>query len=123
MGDLWQWIDRAMSDWHQTKLFVEHSLTVEHDALHMAVGVLLWLSIAFIARRPLSSWMPFLAMLAIILWNEAVDFWVEIWPDPGQQFGEGFKDLLLTILIPALLMVLIRVRPQMFAGPAKRKRR
>ena len=123
MGDVWRWIDRAMGDWHQTKLFVEHSLAVEHDALHMAVGVLLWLLIAIVSRRPLSSWMPFLAMFAIILWNEAVDFWVEIWPDPGQQFGEGFKDLLLTILIPAVLMFLIRVRPQMFvAGPKRRKR-
>ena len=34
---------------------------------------------------------------ALILCNEAVDLWVERWPDPGQPYGEGVKDLLLTM--------------------------
>lgn len=123
MDQVWAWISAAMDEWHQSKLFVEHSLAVEHDALHMATGVLLWMAIGFLLRKPLSAWAPFLWMTAIILWNEAVDFWVEIWPDPGQQFGEGFKDLVLTILVPGLMMLLIRTRPQMFVNGARKRKR
>lgn len=103
-----------MSGWHQGKLFIEHSLSVEHDALHVLVGLLAWLVVALITRRPLSCWRPFWWLFALILWNEAVDLWVERWPDPGQQYGEGAKDLLLTIAAPAVLTWLMRVRPKMF---------
>lgn len=123
MHEIWGWISAAMADWHQSKLFVEHSLAVEHDALHLITGVLLWLAIAWLLRKPLSAWAPFLWMFAIIVWNEAVDFWVEIWPDPGQQLGESFKDLILTILVPGLLMLLIRTRPQMFVNGSKKRKR
>ena len=34
--------------------------------------------------------------------NEANDFRVEIWPDPGMQFGEAAKDVVLTMFIPTL---------------------
>ena len=108
--------------WHQGKLFIEHSLAVEHDALHVIVGLMAWLLFAWISRRSLSSWIPVLWLVALILWNEAVDLWVEQWPDAGQQYGEGFKDFALTILMPAVLMVLVRQRPSLFATGKKRKR-
>lgn len=120
MGELWAALIAAMSHWYQGKLFIEHSLSVEHDALHVIVGLIAWVAIAVISRRPLSSWRSFLWLVALILWNEAVDMWVELWPDLGMQLGEGFKDLVLTILMPGLLMLLIRVRPQLFsAGPPR----
>ncbi|MES2001955.1 MAG: hypothetical protein V4444_06570 [Pseudomonadota bacterium] len=122
MHDIWAAILSAMGQWHQGKLFLEHSVAVEHDALHVIVGLLAWLGIAGISRRPLSSWTPFLWLVALILWNEAVDLWVEQWPDAGQQYGEGFKDFALTILMPALLMVLVRRRPGLFATSVRRKR-
>ena len=109
----------AMSEWHQGKLFLEHSLSIEHDALHVLVGIAAWLVIAMVIRKPLSAWRPFLWLFALILWNEAVDLWVERWPDPGQQYGEGVKDLVLTILVPLVLMWLIRKRPAMFSGRRK----
>jgi hypothetical protein len=121
--DLWLTIVDAMTAWHQGKLFVEYSLSVDHDALHVIVGVLVWLAAALLLRRPVTSWIPFLWCFAIILWNETVDLWVEQWPDPGRQYGEGAKDLALTILIPALLMIAARVRPDLFRGTARRRRR
>lgn len=123
MHDLWLTIVDAMTAWHQGKLFVEYSLSVDHDALHVIVGVLVWLAAALLLRRPVTSWIPFLWCFAIILWNETVDLWVEQWPDPGRQYGEGAKDLALTILIPALLMIAARVRPDLFRGTARRRRR
>lgn len=123
MHDLWLAIVGAMSAWHQGKLFLEYSLAVDHDALHVMVGVLVWLVAALLLRRPITSWIPFLWCVAIILWNETVDLWIEQWPDPGRQYGEGAKDLVLTILLPAILMVSARRRPDLFRSTSKRRSR
>lgn len=111
----------AMSSWHEGKLFVEHSVSISHEALHIFVGVLLWLAFGLLLRRPLSSWWPWLWVLGLILWNETVDLWNEQWPDPGQQYGEGAKDVLITMLVPTLLMTAVRLRPDLFR-PTLRKR-
>ena len=120
---LWKLVVAAMMSWHQGKLFIEHSLTINHDSLHMLVGVLLWLAFGLLLRRPLTSWRPWLWLFAIILWNETVDLWIEQWPDPGQQYGEGAKDLLLTMAVPTILLFAGRWRPDLFRqGPRKRRR-
>jgi hypothetical protein len=78
------------------------------------VGVLLWLTVGIVTRRSLSSWSPWLLLFAIILWNELVDLWIEQWPDPGQQYGEGAKDVLITMLVPTVLLFAIRMWPDLF---------
>jgi hypothetical protein len=119
---LWKALVVAMSSWHQTKLFIEHAVPIEHDALHVLVGVLLWLVLAVVLRRPLASWWPWLGVLAAILWNESVDLWIERWPDPGQQYGEGARDLMLTMLLPTVLMIAVRIRPDLFRRAPRRRR-
>jgi hypothetical protein len=121
--DLWKMIVSAMTAWHQGKLFVEHAVAIDHDALHVLIGVFAWLTIAVVLRRPITSWQPFLWSCALILWNETVDLWVEQWPDPGMQYGEGAKDLILTILLPAVLMVCARLRPDLFRRVPRGRRR
>ena len=119
----WISLVKAMTSWHQGKLFIEHSLSFSHDSLHVMAGVLLWLVFGLLLRRPLTRWLPWLCVFAVILWNEAVDLWVEQWPDPGQQYGEGARDLLLTMIVPTLLMWVARVRPELFStGPRVRRR-
>ena len=103
-----------MESWHEGKLFIEHSLTISHDTLHMIVGMFVWLGLALLLRRPLSSWKPWLWMLALILWNETVDLWVEQWPEPGMQYGEGAKDVLLTMIVPTVFLFAVRIRPDLF---------
>jgi len=120
--DLWEALSSAMNGWYQAKLFIEHSLSISHDSLHVIVGVLLWLGLGFLIRRPLTSWRPWLWLFAAILWNETVDLWVERWPDPGQQYGEGTKDLLLTMLLPTILTCALRSRPDLFRSSAHRRR-
>ena len=123
MRELWATIVDAMNAWHQGKLFLEYSLSVDHDALHVIVGLLVWLVAALLLRRPITSWLPFLWCLAITLWNETVDLWIEQWPDPGRQYGEGAKDVLLTMTVPVLLMAAARLRPDLFRTAARRRRR
>jgi hypothetical protein len=120
---IWEAIVAAMVSWHQGKLFIEHAVAIDHDSLHVITGVLLLLALALAIRRPVSSWYPWLWLLAFILWNETVDLWVEQWPDPGQQYGESAKDVLLTMFLPTVLMAALRWKPGLFAGGARGRRR
>jgi hypothetical protein len=123
LHQLWNTLVRAMTSWHQAKLFIEHLLTISHNSLHIFVGVLMWIALGLLLRRPLTSWMPWLWVFALILWNETVDLWVEQWPDPGQQYGEGAKDVLLTMFVPTIVMLAARLRPDLFRATAARRRR
>ena len=118
----WGALIDAMTSWHQWKLFLEHAVSIDHDAMHMVFGATLWLVIALLLRRPVTSWRPWLWLFAVILWNETVDLWVERWPDPGHQYGEGAKDLLLTMFVPTLILLAARWRPGLF-GAARRSPR
>ena len=100
--------------WHESKLFVEHAMAISHDGLHVVLGVLIQLAVAIVSRRSVASWLPWSAVLAFAFANEAVDLWVERWPSPGMQFGEGAKDVLLTILLPTVLLLALRLRPDVF---------
>ena len=103
-----------MMSWYQAKIFIEHAIFFSSDALHVIAGVLVWLVLALALRKPISSWLPWLGLLILLLLNEGVDLWVERWPIPAMQYGESAKDLLLTMTLPALLMVAARLRPQLF---------
>jgi hypothetical protein len=114
----------AMSSWYQAKLFLEHSVAFSNDALHVIFGVLAQFVAALLLRRPMSAAGPWLAALGVTLWNEAVDLWSERWPQPGMQYGESAKDLALTMLLPTLLLLAARLRPDLFRqASAKRARR
>lgn len=124
LDDAWRVLIGAMSSWHQGKLLVEHALAINHDTLHVFIGVILWLLIALVTGRPITSWRPWLWLFVIICWNETVDLWNEQWPQPGQQYGEGVKDLALTNFLPALIMAAARLRPDLFrARPGSRSPR
>ena len=124
----WNALTGGMLSWYQAKMFIEHASLVSSDALHVIAGVAIWILIALALRRPLSSGVPLAWLLIILLFNEAVDLWVERWPDLAMQYGESAKDLMVTMALPALLMALVRLRPQLFVkrgsrGPGGRSRR
>lgn len=105
-----------MSLWYQAKLLIEHSSGISMDALHVLVGVLLQLIFAALFRIPLKSWWPWLSLFLLLLLNEAADLWVERWPVPAMQVGEGLKDVALTMFLPTILMLSARLRPTVFGG-------
>lgn len=119
---LWEAVSGAMGSWYQGKLFLERTLALNHDALHVIFGVLVWLVLGAVTRRSLGAVRPWLGLLAIIGWNETVDLWVERWPDPGMQYGEGAKDLLLTMLLPSVLLLAVRFAPGLFRSVPRRRR-
>ena len=106
--------DALIWAWHEWKLFFERSIAFSQDAVHVIAGVLVQFAAALVLRKPISSWWPWLVVLAATFVNEAIDLRVETWPDSWMQYGEGFKDLLLTMLLPTLLMAAARWAPQLF---------
>lgn len=106
-----------MSLWYEAKQFLQHSAAISMDALHVIVGVAALIIFAMLLRRPLSSWFPWLLVLAVTLVNEASDLWLEQWPSLGMQYGESARDLALTMLLPTLLLVAVRRLPRIFTSP------
>jgi hypothetical protein len=104
----------AMRTWYKSKMAIEHASVVSSDALHLAVGPLLWLAAAIALRKRLADWLPWLVVLAAASINEGVDLWIERWPSPREQYAETTKDIFLTILLPTVLMLAVRLRPKLF---------
>lgn len=102
-------------NWYQFKLFAAHLSGFSMDALHVVGGVVLQLGFAVLLRTSLAHWRPWLFVLALELVNEANDLLVEQWPDPGMQWGEGARDLVLTMLLPTVLLMVARLRPELLA--------
>ena len=111
----WHATEDGMFRWHEVKMFIEHASIITSDALHVVIGVGLWVLAAVVLRRRLTDWLPWLVVLAAAVFNETVDLWVEQWPDAAMQYGESAKDILLTMLLPSLLMAAAREQPQLFA--------
>jgi hypothetical protein len=111
-------VQLLMWTWHEWKLFFGHSVSFSTDSAHVIGGVLIQLTAAFLLRKPLSSWWPWFVVLVFALINEFIDLWVEKWPEPAMQYGEGFKDLLLTMLLPTVLLLSVRIFPSLYL-PAK----
>lgn len=120
MHDLWGLVTGGMTSWYRTKMFIEHALVINSDAIHVLVGVFIQLILAALARRSVATWLPWLGVLGLAVANEAVDLWIEQWPYPAMQYGESAKDILLTIALPTILLVAVRLRPNLFR-PASRR--
>lgn len=110
-----RWSLGSADDWYQVKLFLEHASGFSMDALHVIVGVVLQLAFALLYRSSVARPWPLLSVLALELVNEASDFRVEIWPQPGMQFGESAKDVILTMVLPTLIFLVARYRPKLLA--------
>lgn len=100
--------------WQEAKLFLRHSLAFSLDALHVIVGVVLMVAAALLLRKPLSTPTPWLVVFIFAFVNEIIDLYAEQWPHPAMQYGEGVKDLLLTMMLPTLLLLTSRSFPRVY---------
>lgn len=114
-------IRSGMTSWYDVKMFIEHASVISSDAIHVLIGVAVWVTAALVSRRPLSGSIPWLAALGLTLLNEAIDLSIERWPSLSQQLGESAKDVLLTMALPTLLLIAIRLRPNLFRPGSRRR--
>ena len=100
-------------DWYQFKLFLQHSVGFSMDALHVIAGVVIQLALAALLRSSVSRPLPLILVFLLEILNEWNDLRVERWPARGMQYGEGAKDVLLTMVLPALIFLVARYRSKL----------
>lgn len=93
--------------------------TVEKDALHIYAAFAVQLFAATLLRKPLSSWLPWAAVLLVELLNEAGDMLLDqTEPHIRQwQIDGAIHDVINTMLLPTALMLLVRYMPRLFEAP------
>jgi hypothetical protein len=96
---------------------LQHATGFSMDELHVLIGLGLQLLFARILGSRVSAWRPWLIVFGIELANEVNDLFVERWPQPAMQFGEGLKDILSTMMLPTLLLFTARMAPGVFCSP------
>lgn len=90
-------------------------LTVSKDALHIYASFIIQVAAAALLRKSLAHWLPWLAVLAIEIGNEALDIFfgeeahVQAW-----QWAGGRHDLINTMTLPTLMLLLCRYAPTLF---------
>ena len=104
-------------DWFALKQWLSLTTGLGMDALHVHAGVLLQILAALLLRRRLSSPLPWLLVLILVLANEYHDYGYEIWRDRVAQRGEAMRDTWNTMLLPTLLLLLARYAPRLIAAP------
>jgi hypothetical protein len=100
--------------WEEWKLFLEHSIAFSSDALHVIVGVAALLVVAGVTHKPIASPWPMLLILLLEVLNEFADLTLEWWPHRGMQYGESVRDVILTMALPTLLFLSVRLQPKIF---------
>ena len=115
VGHFWRDVETIASSWNETKDLLERSIAFSCVSLHVIAGVGGLLAASLILRRPVSSARPWILVLALAMLNELLDLWIDRWPQPGMQFGESVRDLLLTMALPTLLLFSSRHLPQIYA--------
>jgi len=83
-------------------------LGITKDALHIHFGLAIFLGVALVFRRPLASWIPWLALLTFELANELMDVFHLHQGTIGFEVGDSLKDILNTMFWPTVVLVAAR---------------
>lgn len=101
----------SIADWLRLKTEIVAAIGLERDAMHIYVSVLIQFAVALFLRRGLAHWLPLLAVLIAACGNEFLDLQVETWPEPDEQLAESVRDIVNSMLMPALLFAVARWSP------------
>ena len=97
-----------MSDFQELKIWLTQVMGLPKDALHIYVGMAVFLLVAIVLRRPLRSLVPIGAVLAAALAGEVWDSY-DTW-DAGQRlrWDRSWHDIWNTCFWPFVLFLLAR---------------
>jgi hypothetical protein len=108
------------TSWYQeVKLVLVSTLGLSKDALHVHVGLGVYLLVAILLRRPLSSVVPLAAVLLAALAGEALDMRDDVRSLGYWRWQASLGDILNTTFWPFVIWLLARVRmPHVRETPA-----
>jgi hypothetical protein len=97
-----------MSPLQQSKLWVMDLVDLPKDALHIYVGLFVFLAVAVIFRRPIAGRVPILAVLAVAFAGELWDVIDTINAHERIYWWRNWHDVWNTMFWPAILFLLAR---------------
>lgn len=97
-----------MSRFQQTKIWLMQISGLPKDALHIYVGLAVFLLAAALTRRPLRSWVPIGAVAAAAIAGEVWDIVETYRAGERIHWWRNWHDLWNTCFWPAVLFVLAR---------------
>ena len=100
-----------MSPFQNAKLMLAGELGLAKDALHIYVGLALWLGVAALFRLSLRDPRPLAAVLLVTLAGELWDIVETVATGHRVRLGRGWHDLWNTLFWPTTLFVLARYTP------------
>lgn len=104
-----------MSPLQTAKMWVVQHLSLAKDALHIYVGLGLFLGSALLLRWPLCSWKPWAVALAAALLGEAWDLRDSLVYGTRIDLSGNWKDVWNTMFWPSALLLLARFT-RLFSG-------
>lgn len=90
------------------KLAIISTTGLSKDALHIYVGLAIFLVAAIVLRKPLRSVVPWLLVLAVVVAGELVDMRDDILSLGYWRWGASVHDILNTLFWPTVLLLLAR---------------
>lgn len=97
--------------WGGWKMAIETFLGLSADAVHVHVGVLLFIFFALITRKRVYHWMPWFLVLLVEGVNEFIDMNQPV-GSPESNWPDSRHDILNTMFLPTVLVLLLRWRNQ-----------
>jgi hypothetical protein len=97
-----------MSGFQQAKIALSQLLGLPKDALHIYVGLAIFLAAAALLRRPLGSRVPIAAVVAAALIGEAWDLLETRASGARPHWDRNWHDVWNTCFWPAILFLLAR---------------
>lgn len=109
-------------DWSDLKQWLSLATGLDNDALHIYAALAIQLGVAWLFRQSLAHPVPWLAVLAALLVNEALDLYIPGGPIEQWQIDGGIQDLWNTMLLPTLLLFAARAAPHVMVDCEERAR-
>jgi hypothetical protein len=97
-----------MSPLQSVKFWLVENVHLAKDALHIYVGLIVFLGSAALFRWPLRSWKPWAAVLVVTLAGEAWDMIDRLRGGITQSPDGNWKDVWNTMFWPTILFMLAR---------------
>lgn len=98
------------------KLFIIATLGLSKDALHIYVGLSVFLITALVLRKSLRSFLPWLAVLLVALAGESLDAFDDIQSLGHWRWGASIHDIVNTLFWPTVLLCLARFSHRLDTG-------
>lgn len=97
-----------MSDFQATKTWLVELIGLSKDALHIYVGLGVFLIAAILFRVPLRDWRPLAAVFLVAVAGEIWDLFERLAPNEQPRWASNWHDIWNTMFWPTILFLLAR---------------